>query len=109
MEQLSRGKVEYVGEASPYSCPYCHNTLLLFLDGGKVKCPNCGIEGNLKAEGQDYRVEWEETPDRWAEKEVIWHFEHQVLPSGPRFMQKRKEIREKTAHYRQFSPPSPKK
>jgi len=109
VEQLSRGKVEYLGKETPHSCPYCHNTLLLFLDGGKVECPNCGIVGNLKADGEGYRVEWEKTPDRWIEKEVIWHFEHQVLPSGPRFMERRREIREKTALYRQFSPPCPEK
>ncbi len=105
VEQLSKGKAEYLGEETPYSCPYCHNTLLLFLDEERVKCPNCGIVGKLRTNGQGHWVEWEKTPNRWIEKEVIWHFEHQVLPSGPRFMKRRREIREKTVHYRQFSPP----
>ncbi len=107
VEQISRGELKYLGEESPTSCPYCHNTLLLFTGGTKVKCPNCGIVGKLVIEGEEARVEWEATPDRWIEEEVIRHFEHQVLPSGPRFMENRREIREKTAIYRQFSVPSP--
>jgi len=105
VEQLSTGKVEHLGEENPTSCPYCHNSLLLFTGGTKVKCPNCGIVGTIKTIENTAVVEWETTPDRWVKEEVIRHFEHQVLPSGPRFMERRREIRDKTAIYRDFSPP----
>ncbi len=107
VEHIARGKVDYLGEEAPTSCPYCHNDLLLFTGGTKVKCPNCGIVGRLTIKGDQARVDWESIPDRWIEEEVIRHFEHQVLPSGPRFMENRREIREKTAVYRQFQVPGP--
>ncbi len=102
-----RGEKRYLGEAAPFSCPYCHNTLLQFTNSTKVKCPNCGIVGKLGIKGGRCTIEWGEAPDRWIEKQVIWHFEQQVLPSGPRFMEKRREIRDRTAPYRDFSPPAP--
>ncbi len=107
VEQISQGKVEYLGEEGPTSCPYCHNSLLLLGSSATVKCPNCGIVGNIKTTAKGISVEWAPTPDRWTEEEVIRHFEYQVLPSGPKFIERRREIRERTAPFRQFSPPSP--
>jgi multimeric flavodoxin WrbA len=107
VEQISQGRMVYLGEELPYSCPYCHNHLLLFIGGLSVQCPNCGIVGKINTTNGQLLVDWGDLPDRWVRKEVVRHFEHQVLPSGPRFMDKRREIREKTAVYRQFSVSGP--
>lgn len=101
VQGYEEGKIEYQGPEDEKRCPYCHNRLFLFGEGGMVECPNCGIKGEIVAREDGYTIQWEPTPDRWVEEMVIKHFEEQVLPSGPRFMKRRQEIRELTRKYRE--------
>lgn len=92
---LGRGEKSYLGE--PGHCPVC-NLDVVTVDGpGRGACKICEIGGTVDARGVF-------TPDagaraRHSKEAIDHHFNENVLPSGPRFMEKVRDYRARTAEF----------
>ncbi len=97
------GKAEaYFGEKGV--CPVCHQNLFSIEADGLV-CALCQAKAALtKSDGQTELVFNQETTGnhRWSEQSLIENFAVAILPSGPRFLEKRSEIAEKAQRYKGF-------
>jgi len=90
-EALARGERQWLGETG--SCPVCHLDLVSALPGGKGACTLCDIEGEL--EEKEGKMVLEPAPGsepRWTEASMAEHFLGKILPSGPRFKARVKEV-----------------
>ena len=89
---------QYKGEEGV--CPVCHNKIVE-IDGLTVRCPICNIKGHIVIEDGKLGVKFEEPENhRWTPENFKEHFENNVLPSGPRYLKLREQIKEKSKKYR---------
>jgi len=90
----------YLGENGV--CPVCHQNLFLIEKDGLV-CALCQAKAVLRERpnGQTELIFDPETArnHRWSEQSLIENFSVAILPSGPRFLEKRTEIAEKAQRY----------
>lgn len=85
-------------------CPVCHQNLFS-VRNGILECALCQAEAEFKiVDGETKLVFNPETlkGHRWSEEALLEHFSLAVLPSGPRFLRERGEIRKKARKYRNF-------
>jgi len=92
----------YVGDQSV--CPVCHQNLFS-VNNGILECALCQAKAEFKMmNGKKKLVFDPETlkGHRWSEEALLEHFSLAVLPSGPRFLKERDEIRKRTRKYLSF-------
>ncbi|NPA15519.1 MAG: flavodoxin family protein [Deferribacteres bacterium] len=95
---IAAGAVKYRGKEG--TCPVCHNNLME-IDELEVRCPICNIKGHIIIEDGKLSVKFEDPENhRWTPENIKEHFEKNVLPSGPRYMKLRNEIKERLKRYR---------
>jgi len=101
-EAASRPSEErtYVGEHG--LCPACHQNLFSVKDG-VLECALCRVKAKSETVNGATRLVFDpETlkDHRWSEEALLEHFSLAVLPSGPRFLSEREEIRRRASKYR---------
>jgi len=90
----------YVGEHG--LCPACHQNLFSVKDG-VLECALCQVKARFEtAHGATRLVFDPETlkDHRWSEEGLLEHFSSAVLPSGPRFLSDKEEIKRRASKYR---------
>ena len=78
------------------ACPVCSGRLLEFLEGGRARCPLCGVEGELVQEQGKWvlRVRQEEfAKARWTLDSMLKHVLEVVMPTRDRYLARLEEIR----------------
>jgi len=78
------------------ACPVCSGRLLELLEGGRARCPLCGLEGELVQEQGRWmlRVRQEELARaRWALDSMLKHVLEVVMPTRDRYLARLEEIR----------------
>jgi len=97
---LGRGEEAYRG--SPGTCPVCHLDLVIGQSDGSACCTLCQLPGRWEAGayGQRFRPDPDAEP-RWSEGMMRHHFVDKILPSGPRFKGRIKELRARVAAFRE--------
>jgi multimeric flavodoxin WrbA len=89
----------YVGEYG--LCPACHQNLFSVKDGA-LECALCRVKARFETvDGKTRLVFDPETlkNHRWSEEGLFEHFSLAVLPSGPRFLSEKDEIRRRAGKY----------
>lgn len=92
----------YVGDQGV--CPVCHQNLFS-VKNGILECALCQAKAEFNTvNGETKLVFNPETlkGHRWSEEALLEHFSLAVLPSGPRFLKDRDEIRKRARKYRNF-------
>lgn len=102
---LGRGEREYRGD--PGACPVCHLDLVTGMPDGTARCTLCDLAGHWEAGGRGARAFRPEpgAEPRWSEARMRHHFREMILPSGPRFKSRIREIRARVEAFREGSGP----
>jgi len=97
---LGRGDATYRG--APGTCPVCHLDLVVGQRDGSARCTLCDLPGRWEAgaEGQWFRPDPQAQP-RWSEAMMYHHFAEKILPSGPRFKGRIRELRARIDAFRE--------
>jgi multimeric flavodoxin WrbA len=97
---LGRGESAYRGE--PGVCPVCHLDLVVGQPDGSARCTLCDLPGRWEAgpSGQRFRPHPDAQP-RWSEAMMHHHFAERILPSGPRFKGRLKDLRARVEAFRE--------
>jgi multimeric flavodoxin WrbA len=85
-------------------CPACHQNLFQ-VKNGVLECALCQAKAEFKAVNNKTQLVFDpETlrDHRWSENALFQRFSLAVLPSGPRFMEERDEIRKRSKKYLDF-------
>jgi multimeric flavodoxin WrbA len=93
-------KRTYVGDRGV--CPVCHQNLFSVKDG-MLECALCQAKAEFETVNSETKLVFDpETlkDHRWSEEALLEHFSLAVLPSGPRFLKERDEIRKRARKYR---------
>ena len=93
----------YVGDED--ACPICHQNLFS-IKNGVLECALCQAKAEFKTVNNKTELIFEiETlkDHRWSEDALLERFSLAVLPSGPRFMEERDEIKKRAKKYVEFS------
>lgn len=99
-EALASGGREFLG--APGACPVCHLDLVTTRADGKAFCPLCDLAGTWTQEGGRPVLRPDPGAEpRWAPAVMEEHFTAKILPSGPRFKGRLREIKERLAAFRQ--------
>ncbi|MEW6486560.1 MAG: flavodoxin family protein [Thermodesulfobacteriota bacterium] len=101
---LARGRTAYRGE--PGTCPVCHLDLVTGKPDGSARCTLCDLPGAWEDTGGGQRAFRPEpgAEPRWSEASMRHHFVDRILPSGPRFKARIKEIRARVEAFREGAP-----
>jgi multimeric flavodoxin WrbA len=92
----------YLGEQSV--CPVCHQNLFSVRDG-ILECALCQARAEFKTVNGGTKLVFDPATlkgHRWSDETLLEHFSLAVLPSGPRFLKERDEIKKRTRKYRSF-------
>ena len=92
----------YVGDQGV--CPACHQNLFS-IKNGILECALCQAKAKFKAVNGETKLAFDSETlkgHRWSEEALLEHFSLAVLPSGPRFLKERDEIRKRARKYRNF-------
>ncbi len=92
----------YVGDEGV--CPVCHQNLFSVKDG-ILQCALCQAKAELVTVNGETKLLFDPKTlkdHRWSEEALLEHFSLAVLPSGPRFLKERSEIRNRAHRYRSF-------
>jgi len=95
-------KRTYVGEQGV--CPTCHQNLFS-VKNGILECALCQAKAEFKTVKDKTKLVFDPETlkgHRWSEEALLEHFSLAVLPSGPRFLKERDEIRKRSRKYRGF-------
>lgn len=101
---LARGETAYRGAEG--ACPVCHFDLVTTRADGSAFCPLCDLSGRW-APGRGRPV-LEPAPgaeSRWSATVMRHHFEDRILPSGPRFKARIKELKGRVEAFRRGAAP----
>lgn len=87
----------------PNTCPVCRARFFSLTDNG-IECPLCHAQGRLvQRDGKMVAEFFPQQPEhRWTPEEARRHLHEWILPSGPRFQARRKEIEALKAKYREM-------
>lgn len=100
-------QVKWYGD-TPGTCPSCHCDLLTFRGNNKVECPICGIEGDLKVDNGEVKVEFSAKELARSRYELAGLQEHYEEISGfgkiggPRMKERGEELKAKLEAYKAF-------
>ncbi|NOY46371.1 MAG: flavodoxin family protein [Deltaproteobacteria bacterium] len=96
---LGRGETAYRGD--PGACPVCHMDLVTTRPDGAAHCLLCDLPGTWEdRDGGRRFVPAPGAEPRWSPGSMRHHFEERILPSGPRFKARIREIRERIGQFR---------
>lgn len=98
---LARGETAYRGD--PGACPVCRLDLVAGAPDGSARCTLCDLPGSWE-HGEGGRRVFRPEPGaepRWSELSMRHHFVAKILPSGPRFKARLKEIRARVEAFRE--------
>jgi multimeric flavodoxin WrbA len=92
----------YVGEQGV--CPVCHQNLFS-VENGTFVCALCQAKAEFKTVNE--KIEFVFDPEslkshRWNDETLLTSFSLAILPSGPRFLKEREEIRKRASKYSSF-------
>ena len=96
-------KRNYVGGQGV--CPVCHQNLFS-VRNGILECALCQAKAEFKTVNGRTKLVFDPEilkSHRWSEEALLRHFSLAVLPSGPRFLRERDEIKKRARKYRGFS------
>jgi multimeric flavodoxin WrbA len=85
-------------------CPVCHQNLFSVKDG-VLECTLCRAKAKFEVVNGETKLVFDPETlkgHRWSEETLLEHFSLAVLPSGPRFLKERDEIRKRAHKYRVF-------
>lgn len=85
-------------------CPACHQNLFL-VKNGVLECALCEAKAGFKSVNNETKLVFDPETlkgHRWSENALLERFSSAVLPSGPRFMEERDEIRKRSRKYLDF-------
>ncbi len=85
-------------------CPVCHQNLFS-VKNGILECALCQAKAEFKTVNGETKLVFDpETlkDHRWSEEALPKHFSSAILPSGPRFLKERDEIKKRARKYRSF-------
>lgn len=98
-EALASGARDFVGD--PGACPTCHFDLVTTRPDGSAFCPLCDLPGRWgEAAGRPELVPDRGVEPRWSEGTIREHFVDKILPSGPRFKARLREIKSRQEAFR---------
>ena len=92
----------YVGDHGV--CPVCHQNLFSVKDG-VLECALCRVKAKFEAVNGGIRLVFDSETlkdHRWSEEALLEHFSSAVLPSGPRFLSEKEEIKRRASKYQVF-------
>jgi len=92
----------YVGDHG--LCPVCHQNLFSVKDG-VLECALCQVKAKLGVVNGKMSLVFDPgalKDHRWSEGALLEHFSSAVLPSGPRFLSEKDEIRKRASKYQAF-------
>ncbi len=100
-EAIARGETAYRG--SQGVCPGCHLDLVTTRADGSAHCALCDLPGRWigSQEGRQRFEPASGAEPRWSAGRMRHHFEERVLPSGPRFKARIKEVRSRVGAFRE--------
>ncbi|MBN1661891.1 MAG: flavodoxin family protein [Anaerolineae bacterium] len=99
--RLGRGELD-PEPAPPGVCPTCHNDAFT-LHGNMAWCPICARQAAVRHDEAGVHLEFqpeEGAGTRWTPERLREHIEEWVVATGPRFMERRAEIKARRAPYR---------
>ncbi len=89
----------YVGEYG--QCPVCHQNLFS-VKNGVLECALCRVKAKIETVNSRIRLVFDQEAlkdHRWSKESLLEHFSLAVLPSGPRFVEEKDEIRKRASKY----------
>jgi multimeric flavodoxin WrbA len=92
----------YVGEQGV--CPVCHQNLFS-VENGTFVCALCQAKAEFKTVNEKTKFVFDPESlksHRWNEEALLTSFSLAILPSGPRFLKEREEIRKRASKYSSF-------
>ncbi len=111
--RLGRGEMEPT-PPPPDVCPICRSEAFV-LHGDRAVCPICSREATVVHDGEGVRLRFDPvvgTGQRWTPEGLRAHMIDWVQATGPRFLARRAEIKERRRPFRErelewLRPPSP--
>jgi len=98
---LARGETAFLGDQGV--CPVCHFNLV-FTREGQPFCMLCDLPGRWVETGTGTRFEPHSgARPRWERSQMRDHFDHLILPSGRRFLERKEGIRNRLETFRKES------
>jgi uncharacterized Zn finger protein (UPF0148 family) len=85
-------------------CPICYCDSFV-LNGSLATCPVCGREATVEMEAGDVRLHFHQvqsTHQRWTPEGLRAHMVDWVMATGPRYMERRPEIKARRRPFRQM-------
>jgi NAD(P)H-dependent FMN reductase len=101
--RLARGELD-PAPPPPNACPTCFCDAFV-LDGDQATCPICGRTATLHHEEGLIRLDFSPLEDgdhRWTPEGMRKHMVEWVMATGPRFLARRQEIKDRRRPYRQM-------
>ena len=92
----------YVGEQG--ACPVCHQNLFS-IENGTLVCALCQAKAEFKKLNNETKIVFDPQSlksHRWSEEALLANFSLAILPSGPRFLKEREEIRKRGSKHSNF-------
>ena len=86
----------------PGTCPSCHSNLLLVGDRNPVRCPICGIKGELRMEDDRIIVTFSEEEQKKSHLIAVTHAHWTALEDNGKKLLDENEIRKKLKKYRAY-------
>jgi NAD(P)H-dependent FMN reductase len=99
--RLGRGELES-SPAPPNVCPICRCDSFRF-QGKRAVCPICGHEATVHVQGETFNLEFipaSGEDHRWTPEGMRQHMVEWVMATGPRFMERRGEIKSRRRPFR---------
>lgn len=92
----------YVGEQG--ACPVCHQNLFS-VENGTLVCALYQAKAEFKTVNEKMKFVFDPESlknHRWSEEALLANFSLAILPSGPRFLKEREEIRKRASEHSKF-------
>jgi len=89
----------YLGDQG--ECPVCHQNLFS-VKNGILECALCQARAEFKTVNNETKLVFDPESlkgHRWSEDALLEHFSKAVIPSGPRFLKERDEIKKRAGKY----------
>lgn len=103
-QRLGRGELK-PAPAPPNVCPICRCESFSVKENRAI-CPICGQEATIQNEGGTTELRFEQigkkTDHRWTPEGLRKHMVEWVMATGPRFLARRSEIKDRRRPYRQM-------
>jgi hypothetical protein len=92
----------YIGEQGV--CPVCHQNLFS-VENGTLVCALCQAKAEFKTVNEKIKFVFDPESlksHRWSEEALLKNFSLAIMPSGPRFLKEREQIKKRASKYSNF-------